>query len=244
MKSGWAFVECIAQVLPPQEREWVLGDVTEAQESAWSGLCGVIGLVLRRQAEPWKTWRPWLAGFGVALPNSFLLMGMSLSVALSYMRLLCPEMLAQASLNKSSALGVLLWQSLLLIGWSWTGGFVVGSVSKRTLWASTILCYAPCAFCLSRFGIASMPRFSLLLFLLPGIWGVQRGFRISRIKFWSALFIAAAITLLIVPTWSSSWLQARIPQNATLAWALSLPAWYLVFAAWKRKHALQVEHAG
>jgi len=82
------------------------------------------------------------------------------------------------------------------------------------------------------------------LFLLPGVWGVRQGFRISRIKFSYALLIAIALTLLIVPTWSSSWLQARIPQNALLAWALSVPAWYLVFTAWKRRHETQVEHAG
>ncbi len=243
MKSGWAFVECVAQVLPPGEREPVLGDMLEAGESAWQALRGVVGFVVRRQTELWKSWRPWVAAFGVALPSSSLLMGMSLTVAFSYMRLLCPEMLAQASLNKPSAVAVLLWQALLLIGWSWTGGFVVGSVSKRTLWASTALCYLPCVFCLSRFSIGSMSRFCLLLFLLPGIWGVHRGFRISKIKFSSALLIALAITLLILPTWSSSWLQARVPQNATLAWALSIPAWYLVLVAWKRRRTQVVEHA-
>ena len=243
MRRGWALVECVAQVLPRAEREPVLGDMIEAQETAWQGLRSIVGLVVRRQTELWRSWRPWLAGFGVALPSSFLLMGASLSVALSYMRLFCPEMRAQASLSESSAVAVLLWQAMLLIGWSWTGGFVVGSVSKRTLWVSTALCYAPCVFCLSRFGVGSMSRYCLLLFLLPGIWGAHRGFRISNIKFPSALFIALALTLLIAPTWSSLWLQTRIPQNPLLAWALSAPAWYLVFAAWKRRQGPQVEHA-
>jgi hypothetical protein len=244
MTNHWALVEYVARVLPREEREPVLGDMMEANESAWDGLRGIAGLLVRRQTELWKNWRPWLAGFGVALPSSFCLMGLSLSVALSYMRLYCPEMLAQASMTKPAAMLVLLWQALLLIGWSWTGGFVVGSVSKRTLWVSTALCYAPCLLCLSRFGTGAMSRYCLLLFLLPGIWGVRQGFRITRIKFSYALFIALALTLLIVPTWGSSWLQARIPQNALLAWVLSIPAWYLVFTAWKRRGETQVEHAG
>ncbi|MBV9886204.1 MAG: hypothetical protein JO119_06620, partial [Acidobacteria bacterium] len=109
MKSGWAFVECVAQVLPPSEREPVLGDMIESGENAWQALRGVMGFIVRRQTELWKSWRPWVAAFGVALPYRSLLMGMSLTVALSYMRLLCPEMLAQASLNKPSAIVVLLW---------------------------------------------------------------------------------------------------------------------------------------
>lgn len=243
MNSGWAFVEYVARVLPQEEREPVLGDMVEANETASQALRGLAGLMVRRQSKHWRSWRPWLAGFGVALPSSFLLMGLSLSVALSYMRLFCPEMLAQASMTRPSAIVVLLWQALLLIGWSWTGGFVVGSVSKRTLWASTLLCYVPCMVCLSRFGVGSMPRFCLLLFLLPAIWGVHRGFRVSRIKFSIALVIALAMTLLIVPTWSSSWLQVRIPQNSLLAWVLSIPAWYLALTAWKRGREPQVEHA-
>ena len=114
-------------MLPAAEREPVLGDMMEANESAWQALWGLGGLMLRRHTEAWRNWRPWLAGFGVALPNSFLLMGVSLSVSWSYMRLLCPDLLAQAALTKPSAIAVLLWQALLLIGAAWTGGFVVGS---------------------------------------------------------------------------------------------------------------------
>ena len=244
MKPGWILVESFARFLPAEEREPVLGDMVEADECAWQALRGLIGLAARRHAELWKSWRPWLAGFGVALPNSFLLMGASMSVSWSYMRLLCPELLAQASLSKPSAIFVLLWQALLLIGWAWTGGFVVGSLSKRTLWASILLCYVPCLVCVSEFRGESLPKVCLLLFLLPAIWGAHRGFRISRMKFSSALVMALVLTLLILPFWSSSRLQTLSPQNVLLNWALSLPAWYLVFMAWKRGREQQLEHSG
>lgn len=229
---GWPLAEFAARLLERDERDAVLGDLQEARETGWHGLFGVLGLVFRRHAELWKSWRPWLAGFGVAVPSSFLLMGVSLTVSWSYQRLLCPKLLAEASLTPRSGFLLLLCQALVLTGWSWSGGFVVGTVSRRTLWASTILCYAPCLFCLTRFRVDSLSRFCLLLFLLPAIWGVCQGLRIPRIKLTWAIVLALAVTVLMIPAWSSGqqhwW---------TLNWALSLPAWYLVATSWKSARA-------
>jgi hypothetical protein len=229
---GWPLVEVVARLLESDERDAVLGDLQEASETTWHGLFGVLALVFRRQTELWKSWRPWLAGFGVAFPSSLLLMGASLTVSWSYQRLLCPELLAKASLTPRSGFLLLLCQALVLTGWSWTGGFVVGTVSRRTLWASTVLCYAPCLFCLTRFRVDSLSRFCLLLFLLPAIWGVRQGLRISMIKRSWAIVLALAVTVLTIPAWSSGhqhwW---------TLNWALSLPAWYLAATSWKSARA-------
>jgi hypothetical protein len=232
---GWSFVEAAARLLARAEREVVLGDLVEAGESTWQGLLGVVGLVFRQEAVLWKSWRPWLAGFGVALPSSFLLMGVSLSVSWSYLTLRCPELLQKSSLTLGSGTIVLLCKALLLIGWSWTGGFVVGSVSRRTLWASMVLCYSPCLFCLSRFRVESLSRFCLFLFLFPAIWGVHRGLRISRMKLSSALVLAAAITLMMLPSWNSAGQHWWSPPRWTLDWALCWPAWYLVATAWQAR---------
>jgi hypothetical protein len=229
----WSLVEVAARLLDADERESVLGDLVEARTRTVDALFGVLGLVTRRQAMLWRSWRPWMAGFGVALPSSFLLMGVSVSVSWSYMRLLCPELLRSAALTRGSGLAVLLWQAFLLIGWAWTGGFVVGSASKRTVWASALLCYSPCLFCLSRFRIESLSRYCLLLFLLPAIWGVFQGMRISRIRLNTALILALAVTALMIPAWSVQnphwWSAPRL----TLNWILSFPAWYLVFTSRK-----------
>jgi hypothetical protein len=226
----WSLVEIASRLLEGDEREAVLGDLVETQDSAWNGLFDVIGLVVRRQALLWKSWRPWLAGFAVALPSSFLLMGASLSVSWSYQRLLCPELLKAASLTKGSGFLVLLCQALLLIGWSWTGGYVVGAASRRTLWASALLCYSPCLFCLSRFRVETLSRFCLLLFLVPAIWGVRQGLRSSRMRLNAALVLALGVTALMVASDSGGphgWSAPRL----NLDWALSLPAWYLVATA-------------
>src|SRR5690349_16082303 len=99
---GWSLVEAAARLLARDEREGGLGDLVEASESTWQGLLGVLGLVFRREAVLWKSWRPWLAGFRVALPSSFLLMGVSLSVSWSYLTLRCPELLQKSSLDRKS----------------------------------------------------------------------------------------------------------------------------------------------
>jgi len=221
---GWSFVAVASQVLERDEREAVLGDLAEAGESAWHGLLDVLGLVIRRQAVLWKNWRPWVSAFGLALPFSFLLMGFSLFVSWSYQHFVAPKVPVDG-LTMGAEFLLLISQILLLIAWSWTGGFVVGSVSRRTLWVSIASSCFPCLFCLARFRETSLPRLCLLLFLVPAIWGVHKGLRITRIKLRSALVLAVAVAILMIPMWSGGlW---------TLNWVLIWPAWYMVATARK-----------
>jgi hypothetical protein len=205
-----SLVEVAAQLLAPYEREAVLGDLAEAGESAWRSSLGILGLVFRRQAALWKSWQPWLAAFGLALPASFLLMGFSLSVSSAY----------QHFIDSRTGFWLLISHAFLLISWSATGGFVVGSLSRRTLWVSIAATCSPCLFCLARFRESSLPSICLLLFLVPAIWGVFRGMRTNRIKLRWAIVLAVATTMAMIPTWALNWV---------LVW----PAWYLVATAWK-----------
>lgn len=221
---GWSLVGTISQFLEYDEREAVLGDLVEAGESAWQVLLDVLGLVIRRQAGAWRNWRPWLAAFGLALPCSLFLMGFSVTVSRTYQQSINSTILKTTGLSLTPGLSLLLWQVLLLASWSWTGGFVVGALSRRTIWASAALCCLPCLFCLSRFNIESLSRFCLLLFLAPALWGACQGLRFTRIKLGPAIVLASAVTVLTIPTWNSNgpWLPN---------WALSWPAWYLVATA-------------
>jgi hypothetical protein len=213
---GWSLLGIAAKLLQRDDREAVLGDLAEAGEGAWLGLFDVLSLVMRRQATLWKSWRPWLAAFGLTVPSSFLLMAASVSVSQTLLRL--------TGLTTLHDLVYLLSQVFLLLACSWAGGLVAASVSRQTLWVSAALCALPCLFCLARFRIESLSRFSLLLFLLPAILGVRRGLGIAQIKLSFAIMLALAITLLMVPMLSGggSWI---------LNWALVWPAWYLVAAA-------------
>ena len=104
--------------------------------------------------------------------------------------------------------------------------------ASETAWASTVLCYAPCLFCLTRYRVDSLSRYCLLLFILPAIWGVRRGLRISTIRLSGAVVVALGVTVLMIPAWSGGH-----PHWWTIDWALSLPAWYLVATSWKSARA-------
>jgi hypothetical protein len=221
---GWSLVETTAQLLEGEQREAVLGDLAEAGESAWQGLLGILSLVLRLQAGLWKSWRPWIAAFGVSLPASLLLMGVSLSVSQDYQRFVSTTNLAASG----PAFLLLTCQVLLLLGWSWSGGYVVGSLSRKTLWMSAALCCSPCLFCLVRFRVFSLSRVCLLLFLLPAIWGVCQGLRRTRIQLSGTIVFALTLTVLMIATWNCKgrlwWSPRSWILEATLIW----PAWYMV----------------
>jgi hypothetical protein len=221
---SWSLVDVVAQLLARDEREAVLGDLLECGESSWQALTGVLSLIIRRHLALWKNWRPWLASLGLALPGSLLLMGFSISVSQSYQHFIDPAILRATGLMVRPGFWLLLCNIFLLMGWSWTGGFVMGSVSRRTVWVSALLSFVPCLFCLTRFRVESLSRSCLLLFLLPAIWGALRGLRVARIERTSAIVLAVAVTVLTIPAWSRT--GPWIP-NFLLSW----PAWYLVATA-------------
>lgn len=223
---GWSLVGIAAQLLQWEERDAVLGDLVEASESAWQGLLDVLSLILHRQAILWTSWRPWLTAFGLTVPSSFLLMGASVSVSQTFMRLTGQKVLDGAWMTTLPDLVYLLCQVFLLLACSWAGGFVAASVSRQTLLMSAALCALPCLFCLARFRIESLSRISLLLFLLPALLGVRQGLGIRQIKLSFAIILALAITILMVPMLGSGSTQV-------FSWALVWPAWYLVAAARK-----------
>ena len=81
LRAGWRCVEAAAGLLAPVEREVVLGDLAETDRGAWRGLGDVLGLAARRQLALWRSWRPWAASFGLALPASLFLMGWSVAAS-------------------------------------------------------------------------------------------------------------------------------------------------------------------
>jgi hypothetical protein len=222
--THWPLVEVAARLLGRSEREAVLGDLLETGEGTWRGLLDVLGLVIRRQLSHWKNWQPWLAMFGLALPSSLLLMGVSVSVSSMYERLIDHRILVESPQAIHEGFFQLLCRGLLLIGCSWACGFVMGSLSRRTLWVSIASSCFACLFCLLRFREPSLSRLCLFLFLLPAIWGVRQALRLIRINLALAIFLATAITTLMI-----------LPSNSrglwTLNWSLVWPAWYILATA-------------
>lgn len=216
----WKLVEGLALQLAPAEREAALGDLIETRTTAWRGVLEMLGLVMRRHSQLWKSWRPWLAAPGLALPCSLMLMGFSFAISIE----LEDRFLFGGTLTYSTVKSVdgaaIVCQIIVLLICSWAAGCTVELLSQRTFVVSAVCCFLPCLLCLLRFHHQSLPRICLLLFLLPAIVGVRfsrRGGKISQ---------PWAVTLALTATISMAVLAARV-NLWTLNWALVGPAWYL-----------------
>jgi hypothetical protein len=220
--TTWPLVELTSKLLDQDDREAVLGDLLETNENGWRGFLDVFGLVIRRQADLWKDPRPWLAVFAVTLPGSYLLMYVSISVSCTYQRLVHHKVYGWHAPTGHEGFPLLLCHIFLLIAWSWSGGYIVGSVSRRTLWASAALCLTPALF----LDCMPLPRLCSFLFLLPALLGVCLGARNARISLRSASLLVLTMSVLMISAWSTNALW--IPN-----WALICPAWYLVATAWR-----------
>ena len=219
----WPLVELAARPLDRDERNAVLGDSLEAGDGIWQAFSSVLGLVLRRQLLLWKSWRPWLTTFVFGLPGAYLLMIVSISVTCTYDRLMGMKVGHWAPTGHEG-FALLLCHICLLIGWSWTSGFILGSLSPKTLWLNAALCFLMIPICDDHLRTMTLSMFAQYLFLIPAIWGVCQGIRTVRLKRSTAFLLAATITVLMIAAWTNSALWI-------LNWLLLCPAWSLVATA-------------
>jgi hypothetical protein len=122
---------------------------------------------------------------------------------------------------------LLLCHIFLLIAWSWTSGFTLGSLSPRTLWLNATLgLFLALYFAdhFRHFGSESLASLSPFLFLVAAIWGVRQGVCTVRLRRIPAFLLAATITVLMAAAWTSSALWI-------FNWLLLCPAWFLVATA-------------
>ena len=138
----WWLADLASRALEPHEREAVRGDLAESGETGGRALLEVLGLALRRQSALWMHWRPWLALVGLVLPLGVLLCWISRQEAdgsaiyfwlyASYWE---PAFLINPSLRHDLVLhaGAILTGYFTLFCWSWSSGFLLGSVSRRSL---------------------------------------------------------------------------------------------------------------
>jgi hypothetical protein len=195
----WRCIEAAAELLAPVERELVLGDLAETDRGVWRGLGDVLSLAALRQIALWKSWRPWAASLGLALPASLFLMGCSVAATG-----------AISSFFNEPLSPPLLWRSasrmFLLICWAWMSGFAVSAISRGTMWASLLGCCTPCLYCLSKWPGHGFSELQLLIFLVPGLWGAWRGRQNLRLGLGSALFLTAIAMLAPLMSTRGGWM--------------------------------------
>lgn len=262
----WWLVDRVSRLLEPDERDAVRGDFAEAGVTGGKALLDLLGLVARRQVALWADWRPWLALVGIVGPVGLLLIDFSIFLTRGFDLLelhfwiffnytdIKRAFLDQTALTAHSGIVRLFCYSFLLVAWSWTSGFVLGSLSRRTIWLNgALFCCLVCLF-FSVVLDATLPpqpsKFLLLataLFLLPFFWGVRQGLRLGTLRPLQAILLAAAIaSLTALAIWTGGWWHGGAWQARQLLLSMTLcwPVWYMVAtASWRHWRGKTVEPA-
>jgi hypothetical protein len=144
----WGLVDISSRMLNPEEREVVCGDLAESGEKGSRALRDVLGLVVRRQAALWTDWRPWLTLVGLVVPLGMLLSIVSKSTAdgsavyiWMYANNLDWDLIRNSGFRYEFAhcIPIVFLPYLMLACWSWTCGFVLGSVSRGLIRLNSVL---------------------------------------------------------------------------------------------------------
>jgi hypothetical protein len=234
-RVSWWLVDVVSRLLDDREREVVRGDLAECSCHASRALREVFGLVLRRQAALWVDWRPWLTVAGVVIPIGLLLShasrwwGVTSGInAANYWVLWDFSYLAYPGW-RNDVIRIAVWTGaawIALAGWSWTSGFVLGRISRRTMWLSVTL-FAVIVFA-GTWGTVTTaqrsPNPSLqyhvvflvfprvvrtFLVMVPLVWGAYRGSRNSSLP-----LIPTVLGVLVLA--SASFLVSQGLENAVV----------------------------
>src|SRR5579862_3483951 len=80
--------EHVSRMLPPHEREAVLGDLTESNATTVQALRALAGFIVQRQLDAWTDWRPWLGLLGIVAAAAVPLSQISRSLHQTFFRYL------------------------------------------------------------------------------------------------------------------------------------------------------------
>jgi hypothetical protein len=224
---GRSAIDTAARLLERDDREAVLGDLAEMGAGSWRALAEILGLLFWRQAALWSHWQPWCATLALSLPGALLLQGTSFAIGCTYQGLTGATLCAGWSPGDHTQWLLLSCLIGLLTVAAWSLGFLIGFISRRTLWASAAVAALPCLYCQSKFHEMSLPRLSLLLFIPLAVLGAQRGSRSIRIK------PAGAIALTTVGTMSLMIFVRTSNTVWTENWALLWPVCCLTLLAFR-----------
>ncbi len=208
MHRGWTWrcVALMARALESAEQEVVAGDLAESRATAWAAFTEVTGLVVRRQSGLWADWRPWCMLIGVTLPLGLLFSVVSRSwvdaVALSgwgYVNYWSERGARPTIVEEMTALSIsVLAAYVALIGWAWTVGFAIRSLSTRTAWAHVAI-FALVVAAGEEWGTTTLVK---MVVVAMAVWyGLLRAQRAST---FGGRLIAIGLVLLTVATWESA----------------------------------------
>jgi hypothetical protein len=239
----WALVDLVSLLLVKDERTFVRGDLAESGATCSQALASVSGLAIRRQLGLWRDWHPWLALLGVAGVTAFYLsrfvLTCDLDLSTQIRTYLHQGVRYEMGVTATQDIAALGCTFLAIIVWSWISGFVLSSLSGRSVWLTGFLFYLMVSTSsLARFFFS--PHLSVshrlpiaaafLLWLLPlgpaklcfllfGGWGLVSGVRRHALSAGHALVLtAASITVVVLMLWTTGWYEAVKGMLSNGAW--------------------------
>ncbi len=223
-------VDLIALLLPPCDRETVLGDLEESGASLASSFFAILGFVLRRQFFCWLSWRPWFAAIALAYTTTWLLMGNSVEISTNAVKWYWGPASWHYVLHLLSDFTLAL---LRLLAAAWSAGFAAARISRRTLWCSMLLLLVPSIHCFKLFHgethfdqhIIQLSPFVLFLYLPLMIFGIYAGLHNLRPRLCLTPLSIIPYCMQLVPM-----MKVQNGPNFVL-WTLILlwPCWYLAW---------------
>jgi hypothetical protein len=227
-------VELSARCLEPDERAAVLGDILELNETGRKALRGILGLIIRRQIALWKDWHPWLVLLGLVAPVCPMLFIVTSDVTSPLFRDMETYWRFGSLYSSGMTLGEELFRSFILalglLLWSWTSGFVLGRLSRKTLWLTGTLYFACWTIPLilhllfvRRFPtvvllVALQCVASLCLFVFPSIKGFRHARRQALPFGQAALLTLSILCFTVLATWIGGWPAAAVTRWAGGPW--------------------------
>jgi hypothetical protein len=229
-------------MLDADERQAVRGDLAESGESVVPAIRDVLDLIVRRQVGLWAGWQPWLALLGIAclagVPLSRIAFRLNVDLGQQLMAYHTYGVHFGTLLTPQQDLAWLLCLAVALIVWSWTCGFVLGSLSGRAAWLTWSVFYLMVLdstwvrLILSGNMILRDPqRLRLLiaatlplspatfLFSVSAVWGAFLGVRRRVLPLRAVYVLASAITIFtILTTWMSGWYETAHEEWSAGAW--------------------------
>jgi hypothetical protein len=227
----WRLVDMLSRMLDTDERQVVRGDVAESGQGVGRAVWDVFDLVVRRQIGLWTVWQPWLALIGIACiagaPLSRIAFRLNAELGQQLMVYYTYGVHLETLLTPQQDRAWLLCLAIALLLWSWTCGFVLGSLSGRAVWLTwsvfylIVLDFAWVRFVLSGNIILRDPQPLRILvaaalplnpagvlFSFSALWGAFMGVRRRVLSWRGAYVLASAITIFtILVTWMSGWYE-------------------------------------
>ena len=238
----WRLVDVLSGMLDTDDRQAVRGDFAESGQSVAHAIRDVSDLIVRRQIGLWAVWQPWLALVGIACLAGVLLSRIAFCLDVD----LGQQLMAYYTygvhfgtlLAPQQDIAWLLCLAIALLLWSWTCGFVLGSLSGHALWLTWPVFYlmvldsAWVRFILSGNIIlrdshplrilmaATLPlNPAAFLFSLSTLSGAFMGVRRRVLPSRAAYGMASAITIFtILVTWMSGWYETAHEVWSNGAW--------------------------